>query len=222
MLVASKYIGRHVPLPALVNSRRRQEDRTALSDERMTQAAIKLLVERGVTGTTLAAIGALAGYSRGLVTHRFGSKSGLLAHVVGYLSAEWLQRLEASVGAREGLSAIRSAVDALAAFMAEEPDDLRVMYLLWYQSLDPGSEFRANVAAVHDAQRRDLAQWVRQGQASGDIHEGVDAKQAAMMLAASIAGLVFHWLVTPKLPITVLHRQLNKDITRLLAVKHER
>jgi AcrR family transcriptional regulator len=202
--------------------RRRQQDRTALSDERMTRAAINLLVDRGLAGTTLAAIGANAGYSRGLVTHRFASKSGLLAHVVGHLSARWRQRLDAAVGERKGLAAIRSAVGALEAFMAEEPNELRVMYLLWYQSLDPAAEFRANIAAVHEAQRRDLAEWVRQGQTSGEIHAAIDAKRAAMMLAASIAGLVFHWLVTPKLPVADLYRQLNKDVTRLLTVRRQR
>lgn len=197
--------------------RRRQQDRTALSDARMTKAAIDLLVHVGVARTTLAAIGSSAGYSRGLVTHRFGSKSGLLAHVVGYLSAEWRVRLSAAVGRRTGLAAIRSAIDALAAMMQEAPDSLRVMYLLWYQSLDPGAEFRANVAAVHEAQRRDLAEWVRQGQASGEIQADIDPKRAAMMLAASIAGMVFHWVVMPEIPVADMYRQLNKDTILLLA-----
>ena len=201
--------------------RRRQQDRTALSDELMTRAAINLLVDRGLTGTTLAAIGTNAGYSRGLATHRFGSKSGLFAHVLGYLSGEWLRRLDTAVGVKKGLAALRSAIDALALYMVEEPDELRVMYLLWYQSLDPGAEFRANVAAVHEAQRRDLAEWIRQGQVSGEIHGGIDGKQAAMMLAASIAGVVFQWLVTPSLSVADLHRQLKKDMTRLLVKGRE-
>jgi AcrR family transcriptional regulator len=196
--------------------RRRQQDRTALSDQRMTDAAIDLLVRSGLARTTLAAIGTAAGYSRGLVTHRFGSKSGLLAHVVGRLSAEWRTRLKEKVGRRKGLAAIRSAIDALAAMMQEAPNHLRVMYLLWYQSLDPGAEFRANVAAVHEAQRRDLAEWISQGQRAGEVISSVDAERAATMLAASIAGWVFHWLVTPELPVKALHRQLVKDLTQLL------
>jgi hypothetical protein len=130
--------------------------------------------------------------------------------------------LHAAVAERKGLAAIHSAIEALAAFMVEQPNDLRVMYLLWYQSLDPGAEFRANVAAVHEAQRRDLAEWVRQGQATGEIHTAVDPKRAAMMLAASIAGLVFHWFVTPTLPVADLHRQLNEDMTHLLGVQRKR
>jgi AcrR family transcriptional regulator len=199
--------------------RRRQQDRTALSDQRMTKAAIDLLVRTGLARTTLAAIGTAAGYSRGLVTHRFGSKSGLLAHVVGQLSAEWRTRLREKVGRRKGLAAIRSAIDALATMMQEAPNHLRVMYLLWYQSLDPGAEFRANVAAVHEAQRRDLAEWIRQGKFAGEVHTGVDAERAATMLAASIAGWVFHWLVTPELPVKALHRQLVRDLTQLLTAE---
>jgi hypothetical protein len=103
--------------------------------------------------------------------------------------------------------------------MQEEPDYLRVTYLLWYQSLDPGAEFHANVAAVHEAQRRDLAAWIRHGQLSGEIHTGVDPTRAATMLAAAIAGLVFHWLVSPDLPVAELHGQLNQDVERLLSIQ---
>ena len=53
------------PLSAATPIRRTQEQRTALSDQRMTEAAIALLVEAGIGGTTLAAIGLRAGYSRG-------------------------------------------------------------------------------------------------------------------------------------------------------------
>jgi hypothetical protein len=48
------------------------------------------------------------------------------------------------------------------------------------------------------------------------------SRAAIDLLAASIAGLVFHWLVTLELPIAVLHRQLKRDVNRLLAAKRER
>jgi AcrR family transcriptional regulator len=50
-----------------------QAERTALSDQRMFDAAIKLISQHGTQGTTLKAIGELAGYSRGLANSRFGS-----------------------------------------------------------------------------------------------------------------------------------------------------
>ena len=62
--------------------RRKQAERTALSDRLLTEAAIELLVKHGLQGTTLQGVGERAGYSRGLATHRFGSKAGLFAKVL--------------------------------------------------------------------------------------------------------------------------------------------
>ena len=47
-------------------SRRTQAERTALSDARMFDAAMQLIVEQGTHATTLKAVGERAGYSRGL------------------------------------------------------------------------------------------------------------------------------------------------------------
>ena len=63
--------------------RRKQAERTALSDRLLTEAAIELLVKHGLHGTTLQGVGERAGYSRGLATHRFGSKAGVHIALVG-------------------------------------------------------------------------------------------------------------------------------------------
>ena len=49
---------------APVRIRRTQLERTALSDTKLTAAAISLLIERGISGTTLTAIGERAGDRR--------------------------------------------------------------------------------------------------------------------------------------------------------------
>src|SRR5580658_2907202 len=149
--------------------RRRQEDRTALSDRLLKEAAVSLLVQRGIAGTTLAAIGERSGYSRGLVTARFGSKAGLLAYVHDTVAAEWIDRVKATVGSLTGIVALEHAVDALHGFIIDVPDGIRAMYLLRYASIDPSSEYRANVAKVHKAQRRDVQHWIEGGQADGSI-----------------------------------------------------
>ena len=53
-----------------------QAERTAISDRRMLDAAIELICTHGTHQTTLQALGRASGYSRGLVTYRFGSKAG--------------------------------------------------------------------------------------------------------------------------------------------------
>jgi AcrR family transcriptional regulator len=187
--------------------RRTQEERTALSDERMFAAAVSLLVERGTAGTTLAAIGERAGYSRGLVTHRFGSKAGLFAHLHDRAVASWIARVQQAVGARTG-------VDALHGFVAEQPDEIRAMYLLRYASIDPSAEFRTSVAKAHKAQRRDVQRWIEAGQKAGSVDPRIDAELAAELFCASADGLVYRWLVNPKLAIGRLHELLKHQVAR--------
>ena len=114
---------------AAPRARRKQAERTALSDRKLTEAAIRLLVERGVQGTTLQAVGELAGYSRGLATHRFGSKGGLFANVLEVASRDWLKRMQKAVGTRTGVEALCAATDAVEKFMRERPDELTVAYI---------------------------------------------------------------------------------------------
>ncbi len=203
-------------------ARRQQEDRVALSDARMTTAAIALLVEVGIAGTTLAAVGERAGYSRGLPTYRFGSKAGMLAHIHDTVAADWIARVQAAVGSRIGVEALEQVVDALCGFMAEAPDDLRAMYLLRYGSIDPASEYRANVAKVHNAQRRDAQHWIEAGQAAARISSRVDAGLAAELFCATADGLLYRWLVTPQLPLDKLNRLLRREVRRSLTLARTR
>lgn len=196
---------------------RRQEERTALSEQLMTDAAVSLLVERGIAGMTLASIGERSGYSRGLVTHRFGSKAGLLAHVHDSVAAEWLRRVQAVVGNATGIEALQRVTDALYGFIVEEPEELRAMYLLRYASIDPSAEYRANVARLNRAHIRALGGWIEEGQAIGEITPDIDPKLAAELFASVVDGLLYRWLVNPDIPVEQLHALLREQIGRALA-----
>jgi len=183
----------------------------------MTAAAVELIAERGVAGTTLAAIGEAAGYSRGLATHRFGSKAGLLRHVIKRVSREWLRRLDLAVGAQVGLPALEAALDTQLGFIREAPNDVRVMYLLWFQSIEPNAEYRPNVAEVHRQQRETVAGWISEGQARGLIDATIDARRVAEYFCGAAAGLVFHWLVSPQFPMTDAMQEMKAELAARLS-----
>ena len=185
-----------------------------LSDKRMREAAIALLIESGIKGTTLAAIGERAGYSRALVTHRFRSKAGLLAYVHDTAVAAWVVRVHDAVGDRTGVDALRRVIDAVYGFIAQEPDEVRAMYLLRYASIDPSAEFRASVASAHAAQRRDVQRWIEIGQAQGSVASRVDAMLAAELFCSTVDGLIYRWLITPSLPIHQLRDALQREVER--------
>jgi AcrR family transcriptional regulator len=192
--------------------RRSQAERVATSDQCMTNAAIDLLVECGVHDMTLQAIGERAGYSRGLATARFGSKGGLLAHVMKTASEHWLERLQEAVGERVGAEALVGAIEALYRFTMDRPNELRAMYLLWFQSLDPGVPFRGNVAHVNRVQRSDVVRWLELGKQSGSVARAVDSQRAAEQFCATIAGIVYQWIVDPQVSLRVMCEQFKQDV----------
>ena len=87
-----------------------QAERTAKAEEKMVNATIELLNTDGLAGTTLIAIGESAGYSRGLASHHFGSKSGLFRKVLRHLTAVWTEELESNLEGREGLTVIELGI----------------------------------------------------------------------------------------------------------------
>ena len=74
-------IDRQTPTPA-GRSRRTQAQRTAETRESLIDAAIHAVYRYGYAGATTAVISDLAGVSRALITHHFGSRAQLMADVV--------------------------------------------------------------------------------------------------------------------------------------------
>jgi AcrR family transcriptional regulator len=191
-----------------------QGERSALSEERLTRAAVSLLIERGIAGMTLSALGKRAGCSRGLISHHFGSKAGLLLHVHDSVADAWLRRVQGAIGASTGAEALERLTDALVAFMRERPDELRAMYLLRYASIDPSAECRASVARANHAHIRALAVWINDGQERGEFVTNLDAELAAKLFAGAIDGVLYRWLVNPETPLAEV-QALMRELPRL-------
>ena len=70
-----------------------QVERKEISDAKMLEAAVNLIVERGAGLVTLKDVGEKAGYSRGLAGYRFGNREGLFDFVLRSVGDEWLAEL---------------------------------------------------------------------------------------------------------------------------------
>lgn len=167
----------------------------------MIAAAIQLLSREGVDGVTLVAVGERAGYSRGLVTRRYGSKAGLLARVLEHLNEKAAVGIRAAARDCRGLAMIQRLFELLFDSMQRNPDEGRARHLLWFHSLDPHTEFHATIEKLHRVQRRQLEHWLREGQREGSVRADVDAARGAEQLLALSAGIGYQWLVAPDLPL---------------------
>ena len=192
-----------------------QAERTALAEQKMVEATIKLLNTVGLAGTTLIAIGVSAGYSRGLASHHFGSKSGLFRKVLKHITVVWTEELENYLEGKSGLQAILAALDAHRVHLRRYPEHARAMFILWSGSFDPASEFKLNVIEFHKLQREAAAAWIIAGKASGEIRADVDPAGFGEQFYASLLGLNYQWLVNPELDLNTSFDVLKQNIVAL-------
>jgi AcrR family transcriptional regulator len=179
-----------------IKARRTQAERSAESDGRMLRAALKLIGERGYRGTSLAAIGEEAGYSRGLVNERFGSKSGLLWVLVKQMLRAWNQHGRAQPGAAEhaGLDALCDVLDNHRRAL-ERDEGIRAFYALMFEALGPIPELLPEFQRLHRNFRADLERALRSGIAAGAVRADIDPPAQAALLMGTIRGIGFQWLL---------------------------
>jgi len=194
-----------------------QAERTARAEAGMIEAAIELLNTVGIQGTTLVAIGEKAGYSRGLVTHHFGSKAGLFRAVLKRITANWTADLKNALGDRTGIAAINAAIDAHLAHVLRHPEYIRAQNILWGAALDPSSEFKPNVAEFMRIQRESVAAWVRGGQENGEILPEINPKRIAEQYYGGLIGINSQWLVSPDFDLRAAYADFKRNMVRLLS-----
>lgn len=171
-----------------------QVERTALSDARMLEAAMQLIVERGTHNTTLKDVGVRAGYSRGLAGNRFGSKEALFNQMVRDFNVKWAIELRRFVGSNVGLAALEGALEAVEYFLLNHTIKMQAMYILWYESISSYEIVRRRLAANHLAYRRDTERWIRQGIEASTVRPSIDPACFAVEFNSFIFGIVYQWL----------------------------
>ncbi|MEY4578133.1 MAG: hypothetical protein RL701_2836 [Pseudomonadota bacterium] len=197
--------------------RRTQAERTAESDERMLRAALKLIGERGYRGTSLAAIGEEAGYSRGLVNERFGSKDGLLWVLVKNMMTAYRRDVRANQGTLIGIERLCSVVDSHHRAL-ERHEPIRAFYALMFEALGPIPQLQQEFQRLHNGFRSAIEQIVREGVAAGAIRAEVDAAAQAVLLVGAMRGIGFQWLLDNKaFSLDAAYAELKRNLRWSLA-----
>ena len=193
-----------------------QAERVELSDRRMIKTAIRLIVSQGINGMKLTDVGLRSGYSRGLAAMRFGTKAGLLSRVARHAFSGWITRITNATGGKTGLDAVFAAIDTQSQWVAEEPEEMRALYLIFFHSIDPGAEYHLDVAKRLAAQRRDLARWILEARHRGEVDPQANPSEEAEQILSGMLGIVYQSLMDRALPAQRLHAKLKADLRRRL------
>jgi AcrR family transcriptional regulator len=178
-----------------VAPRRSQVARREQSDRRMLRAATRLIAKRGVSGTSLADVGIEAGYSRGLPVERFGSKFGLVKTLLESMD-EWFQiHLAKALKGKSGIEALKLRIDAHLGSTSRSAAATAALYSIYMESLLVMPELKPSVAAFTERWRQGLSHHLREGQAQGEVRKDIDCDAQAVLLLATMRGLVIHHLM---------------------------
>lgn len=178
--------------PVSVASRQRQ--RSERSTRALLDAAGEVIAEVGYENMTLAAVGERAGYSRGLVTARFGSKEKLLQALVERMTTGWTHRnVLPRTSGRSGLDAVVILLDAIRTQAELDPRGLRVLYALMFEALGPNADLRAHFIEFHHVMRADIARLLRRGVRDGSVRGGVDPVAEAVLIVGGLRGVAYQW-----------------------------
>ena len=176
-----------------------QAERVAASDRALIDAAVDLIAERGYERTTLALIGEKAGYSRGLVTQRFGNKENLLWAVMRQILDRWSTRaVEPRVADKVGVAALQTILAAYLDACDKSPKRIRAYYALLREADGPVPSIRETIKKLHVTERESIAAYIRAGQRDGSVRRDVDPDAEATAFLGVMRGVTMQWLLDPK------------------------
>ena len=166
-------------------SKKLRPGRTNATKQRLFEASMELIGERGAAGVTVDEIAAAAGVSKGSVYYNFGSKSDLIAQLLRHGVDIMLGRLQGIAGPEDDpLEAMEAMLGQAMEFMDEYPSFARLWVSEnWKTPNEWGelfAELRGELLAVIDSALENVSRSYP-----------VDTRVARGSLAAAMFGAIF-------------------------------
>jgi AcrR family transcriptional regulator len=198
-------------------ARTTQAERRETAERAILEAAKTIVAERGMDELTLNEVGEMAGYSRALPAHYFGTKSALLAALADHIMAGYALRVRATVVPGEGLDRLCERVAFYIDDGCRDPKSLRA-----FQAILGGGLSRPELAPLVTRLNRDsidgLAHLIKRARDNGEIRADARPRAEASIILASMRGVMFQWLIDPgHVSLSRVRDSLVSNIRKLLA-----
>ncbi|WP_321325413.1 TetR/AcrR family transcriptional regulator [uncultured Parasphingorhabdus sp.] len=167
-----------------VKKRRTQAERREEAETRLLVETIKLVGECGYDGFTLADVAEAAGYSRGLPAHYFGSKEGLLARVVEYVTQDYHDSIAKNPEILHGLPALENLVHT---YVRVNGAPIRTFQILTAQAL-VRSGLKMTMSRLTNQSLKSIEKEIRAGIELGNIRKDIDVSAHAAMIYSFLRG----------------------------------
>ena len=170
--------------------------RSERSSKRLLDAATELIAEQGYSATTIAQIAQKAGYSHGLVSQRFGSKSDLIQMLAREFQSYFaIDKLEPALKKRHGLDALIVMVETYLDAVAGSGMLGRAYYELFGESIVLVPEIHQTFVKADRNFRELLIKTIRSAIKVGEMPEEVEVNALASVVLSIIRGTSMQWVL---------------------------
>ena len=173
--------------------RRTQQQRRERTEAALLAAARQLIVESGVRSLTLARVGERAGYSRGIVTHHFGSKQALLGAVARASQSGFVPGI---ADLPPGLERLLSLIEGYIGRLGADDSPSRAFLLLWAEAAT-APELTVIFRERDEWFRVGLQADILAGIKAGTIRSTVDPGDISVAILGQLRGIGMQGLLAP-------------------------
>ena len=162
----------------------------------MFKAAIKLIARDGPSSMTLAKIGKEAGFSGGLVSYRFGSKSNLLVATAERILDLWTTRVLApGKGNEPSIEGLIKMVELYFEAVTQKSDLMMAQYRLMNVSYSSYQELQPAFRRYDQQVRSRLINSTKTAIADGQAREDVNPEVFAVSLIGLMRGIAVQYFI---------------------------
>jgi len=197
----------------LSRRRKTQTERREEAEQRLLDAALQIVADKGSVRMTLAEVGEAAGYSRGLPAHHFGNKLGLLQALAGHIHQRFQRDLLAGPRGQEGLDAIRAMIGVYFGRTDENWTATRALLVMMTEAFMTDSGLSECMSSYNRMAVASLERDIRRGIELGQIQPDIDPPTYGVMILGALRGVMMQRLIeTP-------HQRISR--AQLLSVRDE-
>lgn len=177
--------------------RRTQTERRAESDKKLLKSAVELIGQKGFSNTSLEEIGLNAGYSRGLVSHRYGSKEGLAKAMILEMSTAFKENINKPLRAEhKGVDAVIEIVSGYFMSLQNAPAQSRALHFLELASMGSLPNLQDDIAEMSENFNQLLLALLKEAKAYKQIAEDLDIEAVAFNINANLRGITLMWVTS--------------------------
>jgi len=201
-------------------TRKTQEERRGEAERRLIDAAAAMVSEAGPAKVTVANVGERAGYSRGLVSHHFGSKRALMQRLVESVTYQFREALFDQQSG-DALGELSTLIDIYFDVVSDLQPINRARLVLWADAVaNPSDDVRPAMVNADKEFREEIEKRLRHAITTDQVPTTVNAHGLATVIIAMLRGVALQSLIDDSVDLVAARFEIEQLLLTRLQKEH--